>query len=116
MLKLLELSNADFICLQEVTKTFMELLYNLGSESWAKNYFMSSVPMGRYHDTLILSKYKCKFYRIPYSKKTDQKRTMLFAELFINHKTPSKQIESVIIGCMHYESDVSNKDIREKQV
>lgn len=58
-------SNADFICLQEVTQEFMHLLFAQPKDSWVKNYFVSIFPMGWY-DTLIITKYKCRFYKIPF--------------------------------------------------
>lgn len=57
--------------------------------------------MGRYHDTLILSKYKCKFYRIPFSHKTDQKRTMLFAELLsLRNHHPNRSKVWLLAACI----------------
>lgn len=50
-----------------------------------------------WYDTLILTKYKCRFYKIPFEV-TGQGRSMLFAELV------EAQGQNIIVGSMHYES------------
>ena len=77
ILKLLEISNADFICLQEVTQGFVQKLHGLPTNGWIRNYYTAVIPMGWY-DTVILTKYKCKFYKIPFDN-SFMGRNMVFA-------------------------------------
>lgn len=56
LLSLLETSNADFICLQEVTAAFMKEL--LSCQWMAQKYVFSGYAMNGY-DSLILSKFNC---------------------------------------------------------
>lgn len=91
---MLELSNADFICLQEVTAGFTKLLHELPTNSWIKNYYVGVIPMGWY-DTLILSKYKCRIFK-KYFTNSYMQRNMLFSEV------PVKSGKNIIVGSMHY--------------
>ena len=50
-----------------------------------------------WYDTLILSKYRCRFTKIPF-KTSGMTRSMLFAELV------GSKGENIIVGSMHYES------------
>lgn len=50
-----------------------------------------------WYDTIILSKFQCKFYKIPFEG-SFMGRNMIFAELI------EAQGRNVIVGCMHYES------------
>lgn len=54
-----------------------------------------------WYDTLILSKYKCKFYKVPF-KTTFMQRNMTFAELVVSNG------QNIIVGTMHYESLAGN--------
>jgi hypothetical protein len=55
------------------------LLQNTKKNNWIGNYFTAATPMN-YYDTVILSKYECKFYKKPFESTTMQ-RNMLFAEI-----------------------------------
>jgi hypothetical protein len=50
-----------------------------------------------WYDTLILSKYKCNFYKIPFPSSL-MGRSMLFAELL------EAKGQNIVVGCVHYES------------
>ena len=69
-------------------------------DSWIRDYYTCYVTMGWY-DTLILSKYKCKFYKVPF-KTTFMQRNMTFAELVVSNG------QNIIVGTMHYESLAGN--------
>ena len=77
ILALMEDSQADFICLQEVTQSFLQLLHKLGPKSWLKDYYMAVIPM-HWYDTVILSKFKCRFYKKRFEV-TFMERSMLLA-------------------------------------
>lgn len=62
-----------------------------------------------WYDTLILTKYKCKFFKQAF-KTSYMQRGMLFAEILI------KDQQNIIIGTMHYESLGGNQKIREQQM
>ncbi len=92
ILELLKVSRADFICLQEVTQEFMQLL---AGQEWVGEYFTGLFPMGWY-DTLILSRYRCRFSKAPFHDSA-MGRSMTFAELV-------GEGQSLVVGCVHYES------------
>lgn len=59
IMRILQQSDADFICLQEVTEDFKALLM---AEDWAKKkYFVSGSSMFTFYGVLIMSKWPCKF-------------------------------------------------------
>lgn len=58
-------SNADFICLQEVNSNFLNLLHQSSKQFLGSDYFMAVTKM-HWYDTLILSKYPCRFYKKDY--------------------------------------------------
>ena len=92
IVKLLETSNADFICLQEVTHSFVQ---QLQKQKWIQQYSVSGFAMHNY-DCLILSKFNCKFKRIPYPN-TGMGRSLLIAETLINDRLIS-------VATSHFES------------
>lgn len=56
-------SDAEFVCLQEVTHTFMHQ-YLLTSETIRRKYFVSGNTLPNY-GVLILSKYPAKYFEVP---------------------------------------------------
>ena len=58
-----------------------------------------------WYDTLILTKYKCRFFKIPFTNSL-MSRSMLFAELM------EEEGRNLIVGCVHYESLDGNEGIR----
>jgi len=50
-----------------------------------------------WYDTLILCKYKCKFYKERFAN-SHMERSMLFGEIV------DRNGDNIVIGCMHYES------------
>ena len=77
-MEILGSSQADFICLQEVTQDFVKLLHS-GRWDWVNDYFLGYYPM-EWYDTVILSKYKFRFTKNAF-KKTRMSRSMTFAEV-----------------------------------
>ena len=75
-MEILGKSQADFICLQEVTKDFLALLHS-GRWKWISDYYVGVFSM-QWYDTIILSKYKCRFMKVPF-KTTNMSRSMTFA-------------------------------------
>ena len=56
-------SEADVICLQEVNQQFLNLLHSpTGKYKKLAEYYIPNMKM-HWYDTLILSKYPCRFYR-----------------------------------------------------
>ena len=92
---MLEDSQADFICLQEVTQSFLEVLHS-GRWGWVNDYYLGVFKMSWY-DTIILSKYKTRFTKIPFPG-SFMTRSMTFAEIV------GSKGENIVVGCMHYES------------
>ncbi len=94
-------SNADIICLQEVNQQFLNLLHP--SNEIFKSYtecFMPVMPM-HWYDTLILSKYPCKFYKIPFATST-MGRCNLVSVIEFAKNDGSKF--KMAINCVHLES------------
>jgi endonuclease/exonuclease/phosphatase family metal-dependent hydrolase len=55
-------SKADIICLQEVNSNFLNWLHQSAKIFQGEDYFMPVTKM-HWYDTLILSKYPCRFYK-----------------------------------------------------
>lgn len=72
----------------------MNLIHALPTNSWIKDYYTGVLPMGWY-DTLILTKYRCKFFKQAF-KTSYMQRSMLFAEILV------KGQQNIIVGSMHY--------------
>ena len=63
MIKIIADSGADFICLQEVNDKFMDILLSAPQKYKSLGlYYYCKTEMYDY-DTLILSRYPCKFYK-----------------------------------------------------
>ena len=105
IMRILEQSDADFICLQEVTEDFKALLM---AEDWAKKkYFVSGSSMFTFYGVLIMSKWPCKFYEreFVYSR---MGRSILLCEALINDKP-------FIVSTVHLES-LDNAKVRRDQL
>lgn len=107
ILKLCEKKDPDVICLQEVTGSFMNLLMNTGFIQ--NNFYISNVPfqLKNWYDIVILSKYCCNAYVLPFLSKMSRK--LLYITLF------NKENEMIKIGTTHLES-MNNIYKRENQL
>ena len=70
------------------------MLHSQSTNGWIKDYYVGVLPLGWY-DTLIMSKYRCKFFKKRFDN-TTMERSMLFAEM------PVKGGDNIIVGSMHY--------------
>jgi len=100
--KLLEESDADFICLQEIINPFYFQLFEC---HWLRKYYVSGNPIHGYTN-LILSKHPCAFFIKQFPTKMG--RSLLFAELLVNG-TP------IVVGTVHLES-LGNGQLRQDQL
>lgn len=67
LFKIIAESDADIICLQEVTQTFTQALWNNSKTLCVKGeLFMPVIPM-HWYDTLILSRFPIQFYQMPFA-------------------------------------------------
>ena len=78
---MIEQSNADFVCLQEVTHPFMHQ-HLLTNNHVREKYFISGNTLPNY-GVLILSRFPCKFYEMPLNSKMG--RSMLICQPIINY-------------------------------
>jgi len=101
--KIMQETNADFICLQEVTFPFFkELLLT----KWVQDsYFISGIQITSYH-TVILSKHPCQFICIPFP--TRMGRYLLYALIEINGIKTA-------VGTVHLES-LNSAKVRKEQL
>lgn len=104
LLKLLDTSEADFICLQEVTADFMKEL--LKAPWLTSKYLFSGYQMSGYN-CLILSKLHCNYFRYAY-KYTGMGRSLFVAETEVNG-------EAIAVATSHFES-LDSADIRKDQL
>lgn len=59
-------ADADIVCLQEVNSNFFAMLCNaIKSSTFKTEYYLSFSKM-HWYDVIILSKYPCKFYKMPF--------------------------------------------------
>jgi tyrosyl-DNA phosphodiesterase 2 len=100
--------NPDFICLQEVTKDFLNFL--LVQEFIQNNYYISGELKNSY-DVMILSKHPVKFYSLPFA--SSMGRRLLMTELSILTKDNFET--KIIIGNSHFES-LNSTHIRKQQL
>jgi len=103
LFRMLESSDADFICLQEVTHRLISMIFK---ESWLKNYYVARNKMSHY-GLMVLSRWPCVFKELSFN--TEMNRTAIVAETKING-------EIVAIASSHLESLESNRDYRENQM
>jgi tyrosyl-DNA phosphodiesterase 2 len=95
-LQLFKKYSPDFICLQEVTLDYFQMLSD--SKFIQQNYYISSnFESGR--DVLILSKYPVKFYKYLFQL-TFQKKKLLYTEIYLGEFKPEMQC---IVATSHFE-------------
>ena len=71
-------ANADVVCLQEVCPKFMKaLLQSLEQLQQGQDYYLSITKM-HWYDTVILSKFPCRFYKKPFAN-SEMERNALIA-------------------------------------
>ncbi|CAD8140525.1 unnamed protein product [Paramecium octaurelia] len=101
ILKIIQQSNCDFVCLQEVTRNFQIMMSN--DKFIQSTYFITGNVITDY-GILILSKFKPTFIReLPFNSKFG--RTFLYLECEING-------HSLVVGTSHLESMVYNEQTR----
>lgn len=107
ILKLCEKKDPDVICFQEVTGSFMNRL--LDSSFIQSNFYISNVPyqLRNWYDLVILSKYCCNAYVMPFLSKMSRK--LLYITLL------NQENELIKIGTTHLES-MNNMYKREQQL
>eukprot|EP00347_Sterkiella_histriomuscorum_P002487 403367959 len=108
IINMIEQSDADFICLQEVTQAFMSSL--LQNTTIRSTYFISGNHISGY-GVLILSKYPSLFYEMPFC--TLQGRSLLICEPL---EGITQNQKNLLVGTMHLESNGPNFNIRIKQM
>jgi len=97
-MRILEQSDADFICLQEVIKEFADIIF---SQKWVQDkYFVSQQEMYTWYGVMILSKWPCKFYQYNFNQQSRMGRSLLIAETIING-------EPFVVSTVHLESMAS---------
>ena len=99
---MIEDSDAEFVCLQEVTHAFMHR-YLLPSEFIRKTYFVSGNTLPNY-GVLILSKVPCNFFEVPLP--SGMGRSMLVCETS----------NGFAVATVHLESGQSNGEARKTQL
>jgi len=103
IIKILEESSPDFICLQEITKPLLEKLLSC---HWVRNqYFIPEIQVEN-DTTFILSKHPCRFFIKQWP--TRMNRFLLYCELEVN-KMP------IAIATIHLESQADGAT-RKKQL
>ncbi|CDW71855.1 UNKNOWN [Stylonychia lemnae] len=104
LLRMIEQSDSDFICLQEVIYEFQMMLFK---EKFVQDkYFLSNSEIHGGYGVLIMSKWPCKFYEAKFP--TNMGRSLLLCETIINDKP-------VIVSTAHFES-LGNGPIRKQQL
>ena len=108
IIKILQAKDPDFICLQEVTESFMDKL--LDSSFIRSNFYISNVPcqLSSWYDVVILSKYCCNAYVVPFLSKMQRK--LMYITLY------NPENELLKIGTAHFESFNSKIYTRESQI
>ena len=106
ILKMLEDSKTDFICLQEVILDFYELL--IENNFIKKTYYISGNKINSSYYVLMLSKFPVNFYDFKF-KKTFMNRTLLIAETYFNK-------QKFLISTVHLESLNHSTQRRKEQL
>ncbi|CAD8046685.1 unnamed protein product [Paramecium sonneborni] len=105
ILKIIQQSNCDFVCLQEVTRNFQIMMSN---DKFIQQTYYITGNVIRDYGILILSKIKPIFIsELPFNSQFG--RTFLYMECQINE-------HSLIIGTSHLESMVYNEKARYEQL
>lgn len=88
------------ICLQEVNLSFLNLLHQYGAELGGKKheYYMQVSKM-HWYDTVILSKYPCRFYKKLFEQ-SQMGRCLLTAVITLQGETN----QYLGVHCVHLES------------
>jgi len=103
LLKIIEETSADFICLQEVTKPFYTKLLAC---KWVRDeYYIPEISADKCN-TLILSRFPCKFHKKEWP--TRMERYLLYGEIQINKVRTA-------VATLHLES-LANSSYRKKQL
>lgn len=107
ILSICEAKNPDIICLQEVTDNFYE--YLLKTEYVKDNFYLTMIPsqLKNWYETLIMSKYMCNAYTMPFISRMGRK--LLYITIVNNSS------ELIKVGTTHLES-LNNCNIRENQL
>lgn len=101
ILSFLKHGDYDFICLQEVTASFLELLKN---DSLHQNYYLSEIEENKRYQNLILSKYPLFFSKvIPLNSKLER---------VLNLVKINFPKSSLFLGTVHLESYPEDTQIR----
>lgn len=100
ILNICEKKDPDVICLQEVTETFMTQL--MGSQFIQTHFYITNIPfqLRNWYDVVILSKYSCQAYIIPFLSRMSRK--LLYITFY------NKENEMIKVGTTHLESKNSN--------
>lgn len=102
IMQMIEDSDAEFVCLQEVTHTFMHQ-HLLPSETVRRKYFVSGNTLPNY-GVLILSKYPAKYFEVPFE--SGMGRSLLICE-------PTNM---PAVATAHLESGSGNAECRKLQL
>lgn len=98
ILRMLAESDADVICLQEVNAGFLNELHGaLGKVSQKQDHFIPIIQM-HWYDTVILSKYPCRFYKKVFEK-SSMGRCVLTAVL--EFAASEGRTFKLAINCVH---------------
>lgn len=112
---MIEESNADFVCLQEVTAEFMEEI--IKNKHIQKHYYISGNDIDDY-GLLILSKWPVYFYEFPFSNSW-MGRSLLVAEVVYKSSKPlsdsNESTSTFLVSTSHLES-LDNKIKRSEQM
>ena len=106
--QLLEKYSADFICLQEVTRRFLN---NLLDQKFIRDNYHVSGNFQHGYDVIIISKLPVKFY-VQKFQKSNMTRKLLIAETFYNC---NGEVKPILIGTSHLES-LNNPEFRKSQL
>lgn len=98
---MIEDSKADIVCLQEVNKNFLDILHQSAKYLKEYEYFIPLMNM-HWYDTLILSKYPCRFYKKQFQT-SGMGRCNLTAVLQFADKSNSGTFK-LGVNCVHLES------------
>ena len=101
ILKMIKESQPDIVCLQEVTKPFMNILLD---QSFIKHSYYISGNIIKGYGNLMLTRFPCNFFEVPFE--SSMNRSLLLAEPIggINGKP-------ILFGTVHLESG-DRRDMR----
>ena len=109
---ILEKYSPDFICLQEVTQTFLDYIKD---KKFIQDNYCYSGNLTGYYDVLILSKHQVNFYFRKFN--SNQSRKLLTCETFYSSNSKSdNNMKSLVISTTHLESLIENTKYRQEQL